>query len=158
MKNRLIYRIRGFFSLANNLNTCLSTHAGNILFIITASFPWRVIIKVRFLLRIPSTILTATSSAVIMLPSSILVSPCCAPEVSKAVFLILDAVKPGQATIVCKPVFKFSTLSDSINPFIANLEAEYPVLPGNPRQPAMDEIPTKEPLDDNNAGKAYLVQ
>ena len=34
---------------------------------------------------------------------------------------------------------------DSAKPCMANLDAEYPVLPGKPLYPAMEEIPITEP-------------
>ncbi|MNT25051.1 hypothetical protein D3C72_1605550 [compost metagenome] len=72
----------------------------------------------------PSAIMLATSSEVIILPSSILVSPWAAPSFDKAVTRIFEAVNPGQATITFTPVLRSSVRNDSIKPFMANLEAE----------------------------------
>ena len=41
---------------------------------------------------------------------------------------------------------------------MANLLALYPVLAGKPLKPAMEEIPTTEPLLANKEGSAYFVQ
>ena len=59
---------------------------------------------------------------------------------------MLDAVNPGAATRTCNPFFKFSTRNVFKNPRTANLLAEYPVLPGSPRKPATEIIPTKLPF------------
>ena len=78
------------------------------------------------------TIFSATSSAVIILFSSLGLDCCVCPCELIAFSLILDAVNPGEAIKTCKSYFKFSILMDSRNPAIANFEAEYSDLAGRP--------------------------
>ena len=54
---------------------------------------------------------------------------------------MLVDVKPGQAISTWRPFFLFSIRTTSRNPWSANFEAEYPVLPGSPLYPATEEIP-----------------
>ena len=66
----------------------------------------------------------ATSSAVIILPSSRGVSPCCEPSAVSAEKRTFEAVKPGQAIITCTPFLRFSIRIVSKKPVIAYFEAE----------------------------------
>src|SRR5258706_2023372 len=88
----------------------------------------------------------AHSSAVIILLSSRGDSPWALPSLLSARLRVLDAVKPGQAVSTCTPRYNISVRNTSRNPLSANLDAEYPIRPGNPRKPATEEIPTIDPL------------
>src|SRR5699024_11028064 len=136
------------------LYTNLSAREGNNLLTKTVNFPCEVITMERFLFLIPFRILWATSSALIKFCSSNGVSFCALPSSLSAVFRIFEEVKPGQTHITCNPLCKFSVLKVSKKPCMANFEAEYPVLPGKPLYPAMDDTPTTTPLLFNNSDKA----
>src|SRR5690606_13898694 len=106
---------------------------GKNLFRKTVLFPVNVITRVLFFLRIPARIRSAHSSALIILLSSIGVSPCDAPSLLRAAWRILLVVKPGQTHITCTPSSRSSVFTASSQPWRAYLLAEYALRPGRPR-------------------------
>src|SRR5690554_3489009 len=109
------------FSLAMWLYTTLSIIPGTHLFKKEAILPSVVNTKSLFRLKVALSMATATSSEVIILVSSLGDSDWVEPSASKAFFLILEAVKPGQATKTWTPCFITSVLKDSKKPFMAYL-------------------------------------
>src|SRR5215813_11859294 len=101
--------------------------------------------------------MAAHFSAVIIEPSSIVENPCDFPSLVNEALRILDAVNPGHTHITFTPLSSNSVRRDSKKPCMANFEALYPVLPGNPRYPATDDTPTMLPFRSIMAFNAYFV-
>src|SRR6185369_15656066 len=103
-------------------------------------------------------IILAHSSALINLLSSKGLSPWDSPLLFSAALRILDVVKPGHTHITCTPLSINSVRMASSQPCKANFEAEYPLRPGKPLYPAMEDTPTIIPLRSIKELSAKCVQ